>query len=128
LKNSAHRWLWFSQLVIPVEKMIEFIVLHPVSEKYLSRLFKIPSGLPVNSLGKQVVKLCKKWFFDFWGRWFLEGMVVARTPPRVVSGIRVEGLIAPGDDKSPGENHFLETPLIKVRMVTSGLEKFTNAD
>jgi hypothetical protein len=47
----------------------------------------------------------------FWGKAVLEGIVVSRTPPRVVSGIRVGGLIAPGGDKSPGENHFLEPPL-----------------
>jgi hypothetical protein len=32
-------------------------------EKNLSRFFKIPSGLAEIALGKQVVKLVKKWFY-----------------------------------------------------------------
>jgi hypothetical protein len=56
--------------------MREVIVLHPILEKNLSQFFKIPSGFPGNSLGRQVVKLCEKMVFDlgesgFWrGKWY----------------------------------------------------------
>jgi hypothetical protein len=52
LKNSSQRWILFSQLLIPVKHLREVIVLPLVSEKNLSRVFKIPFGFPKNALGK----------------------------------------------------------------------------
>jgi hypothetical protein len=50
LKNSAQRWIQFSQFLIPVKKLREVIEFHPVLEKNLSQFFKIPSGFPGNIL------------------------------------------------------------------------------
>jgi hypothetical protein len=72
LKNRAKRWLRFSQSLIPVQKLREVIVIHPVTEKNLSRVFKIPSGLPKITLGKHVVKTGENIFFVILGKVVLE--------------------------------------------------------
>jgi hypothetical protein len=46
LEKEPRIWLLFSLLVAPVKKMREVFVLHPVTEKKLSRFFKIRIILP----------------------------------------------------------------------------------
>jgi hypothetical protein len=54
------------------EKMREVFFLHPVTEKNLSRFFKIHFRLPGILPGKKLVKLAKMAVLSFWGRAVLE--------------------------------------------------------
>jgi hypothetical protein len=61
---------WFSEMdfIFPIPdtyEKTEVVFLQQVTKKMLSHFFKIPSGLAGNGIERQVVKLCKKWFFYF---------------------------------------------------------------
>jgi hypothetical protein len=71
--------------------MGEVIVLHPILNKNLSRIFKIHSRFPGIALGKQTGKTGEKNGFVILGKAVLEGESGFRTPPGVVSGIRGGG-------------------------------------
>jgi hypothetical protein len=51
-KNRARRWLRFSLLMVPVKKLGEVFVLHPVLNKNLFRFLKIHLCLPRIAFGK----------------------------------------------------------------------------
>jgi hypothetical protein len=72
-QNEAEIWLRFSQLVAPVKNMREVFFLHPVTEKKISRFFKIHFHLPKILPRKKLVKLTKITVLSFGGGWFLRG-------------------------------------------------------
>jgi hypothetical protein len=132
LKKEAERWLRFSLLVAPLQKLREVFVLQPVLRKNLSRIFKIHLRFPRNCLGRTHAetgkngKNMKKWFFS--------RKAVFRTPPEVVSGFFFFFFFGGGGGGSAGigtdtwrgggfENHYSgPPPLVKVRMVRGGPE------
>jgi hypothetical protein len=83
-KKGPRRWLRFSLLVAPLQKLREVFVLQPVLRKNLSRIFKIHLHFPRNGLGRRHGETGKKWQKYEKVVFFLKA--VFRTPPEVVSG------------------------------------------
>jgi hypothetical protein len=69
------------------EKYERVFVLHPVTNKNLSRFFKIRFRFPGILLWKKLFNNGKNGGFEFLGEGVFWGKVVFRTPPEVVSGI-----------------------------------------
>jgi hypothetical protein len=60
-KKGPRRWLQFSLLVAPLQKMREVFVIQPVLRKNLSHIFKIHFLFPRNFLGRTHGETGKKW-------------------------------------------------------------------